>query len=724
MQPAKQAGIWEAIGPGLVFAATAVGVSHLVQSTRAGANYGLALLLVVVLANLFKYPAFRFGPQYAVATGTSLLEGYRRQGKGVLVLYLLLTLGTMLTVQAAVTIVTAGLLMAVFGLHWPIVLVCGILMAICAVILVFGRYRLLDRITKTLIALLTFSTVIATAMVFSKIPWTSSSWLPNSTMLGQRKTILFVAALVGWMPSAIDVAVWQSLWTLARRRDTKHTPTLQQSMLDFHIGYIGTSLLAVCFVLLGAGVMFPTGKHFGGSAGQFANQVINLYVETLGGWSRPIIGIAALAVMFSTTLTVIDGFPRALSVLVARFRGPEPEGGDDPTSPEQRKMYWLAIAALGLGSLLVLTFALRSLKTLVDVATTLSFLTAPALAIFNHRAVCSADVPKEMQPKPWLVGFSHMCNIFLTLFALYYLYIQYVAKLSRQAKVGNHWRLWEIEERLRSCFHHPLFACRMRLGLCLMFGGVAVNIRNLVSLALGLAITGSLPLIGCGGSTDDTSPTTSAAGTAGTGTAGTGTAGTGTAGTGTAGTGTAGTGTAGMSGGAGTAGAGGSATAGAGGGTSGMSGASGTGGSSSTLMCGTETCMSTTVQILTLDACCPDGTENRCGLDVTAAGQFIMGLKGCMELDQPGDLDASCPDFMAMGVTAAGCCRPEGMCGVVADFSGFGVPSFGCVDPAKIGQMIPPKACGGGMGGMGGAAGAGGSNMAGNPGMSGAGGGM
>ena len=32
------------LGPGILFASTAIGVSHLVQSTRAGADYGFSLL--------------------------------------------------------------------------------------------------------------------------------------------------------------------------------------------------------------------------------------------------------------------------------------------------------------------------------------------------------------------------------------------------------------------------------------------------------------------------------------------------------------------------------------------------------------------------------------------------------------------------------------------------------------------------------------------------------
>ena len=103
------------LGPGLLFAGAAIGVSHLVQSTRAGADYGLGLLWALLLVNLFKYPFFQFGPRYASATGESLLDGYKKLGKGVLIFYFILTFATMFTIQTAVTIVTAGLASTLFG---------------------------------------------------------------------------------------------------------------------------------------------------------------------------------------------------------------------------------------------------------------------------------------------------------------------------------------------------------------------------------------------------------------------------------------------------------------------------------------------------------------------------------------------------------------------------------------------------------------------------------
>ena len=70
----------KAMGPGILMASAAVGGSHIVSSTQAGGMYGWALLGLVILANLFKYPFFRFGAEYTADTGKTLVEGYAEKG--------------------------------------------------------------------------------------------------------------------------------------------------------------------------------------------------------------------------------------------------------------------------------------------------------------------------------------------------------------------------------------------------------------------------------------------------------------------------------------------------------------------------------------------------------------------------------------------------------------------------------------------------------------------
>ena len=417
-------GLLKALGPGFMFAGTAVGVSHLVQSTRAGAVYGLALIGLVIAANVLKYPAFAFAPRYAAATGTSLLEAYRRQGRWALALYGLLTLGTMFTVQAAVTIVTAGLAVALFGKGLSVLVYAGIITIIGGAIAGLGQFKVLDRIVKVIVVTLTVATLLATALALPKIDWSAAQWaLPREAW--DVKTIMFCAALVGWMPTAFDISVWHSLWTLARRDETGHAPSVREVLFDFNVGYIGTAILALCYVTLGAAVMHGSGAPLAASAGAFAQQVIDLYTANLGAWSRPVIAVCAFGVMCSTVLTVVDGFPRALTGLYARFRGPEDPG--ESRQDRASREYWVFLVILAAGSMLVLAQFLKSLKALVDLATILSFLTAPMLAWLNHRAIHGPEVPAEHRPSAGMTAFSWVSIVSLSAFALYFLWLRFGA---------------------------------------------------------------------------------------------------------------------------------------------------------------------------------------------------------------------------------------------------------------------------------------------------------
>jgi Mn2+/Fe2+ NRAMP family transporter len=428
----RQRGFLRAFGPGLLFAGAAVGVSHLVQSTRAGATFGVAMISVVLIANLVKFPAFRFGPHYAAATGRPILSGYRRQGVWTLLAFSLLTLATMFTVAAAVTVVTAGVAISVLGLGPAIESTVGaargpasvsaVLLVFAAVLLAVGGYPWLDRFMKLVMPVLVLATLVATVVAIGRIDWSTASLLPTAP-LATAAGIAFTAAVVGWMPSAIDISVWSSLWTLARARQRGVRPRLGGVLLDFDVGYVATTLLAIAFVLLGTGVMFGRGIAFEDSAGGFAAQVVEMYTDTLGPWSGPVIGLAALLVMLSTTVAVMDGFPRVVAALVAQFRvGAREEDRPGSGGGEgDRRAYRLAFLGLAAGTLAILFFGMSSFKALVDLATTLSFLTAPVLSWFNHRAVFGPEVPRGARPGRGMWWWSAVAIALQGAFAAWYL---------------------------------------------------------------------------------------------------------------------------------------------------------------------------------------------------------------------------------------------------------------------------------------------------------------
>lgn len=394
------------LGPGLLFAGAAIGVSHLVQSTRAGADFGWGLLWALLLSNLFKYPFFQFGSRYALATHKSLLDGYAQLGKSYLWVYFFLSLGTMFTIQTAVTIVTASLASILFGFTPDLVIWTILITLICLFILWKGGFAILDKIIKWIIIILTLSTVIAVFLAAGQ----NQNNISLTQLLPQGSSILFLAAFMGWMPAPLDISIWQSLWTIEKNKAGKSS--VKEGLFDYNIGYVITILLGVCFMGLGTFVMYGSGTSFSNSGGVFAKQLIDLYTLTLGDTVYVFIAIAAFTTMFSTTLTTLDASPRAMektsNLLFAKAAFLDYK-------------FWIILLALG--TIAIFSFLLSEMGTLVEIATILSFITAPFYAYLNLRLVTSDHMPVEHRPGKGLILLSIIGLIFLILFAISFLFL-------------------------------------------------------------------------------------------------------------------------------------------------------------------------------------------------------------------------------------------------------------------------------------------------------------
>ena len=393
------------LGPGLLFAGAAIGVSHLVQSTRAGAEFGFGLIWALILCNFFKYPFFLFGTKYAHATGETLLDGYKRIGNYVLIIYLALSIVTIFTIQAAVTIVTAGLAIELFGITTNITLWSGIIIIFCLLILIIGKYRLLDNLIKVIILILGVSTVIA---VFYANLNSNTTVEIKQIMPSNFEGIIFLAAFMGWMPAPLDVSIWQSIWTKEKISLDK-TINYKTALFDFNIGYLTTIFLGICFIGLGAFVMNNSGESFSNNGGEFAGQLINLYTSSLGENMFLLIAIAAFTTMFSTTLTCLDASPRAMGKSL-NLLGYKKLGG---------YTFWLVL--LSFGTFMIFVFLMSEMGSLVRVATILSFVTAPIYAILNYTLITSQFMPKHNRLNFGMKIYSILGIIFLTFFSIWYL---------------------------------------------------------------------------------------------------------------------------------------------------------------------------------------------------------------------------------------------------------------------------------------------------------------
>ena len=390
------------IGPGLLFAAAAIGVSHLVYATQAGALAGWGLIWPILLVHFFKYPFFEFGTRYAAATGQDLLRAYAGMNRNLLLVFIALSVLTLFTVQAAVSLLTAGLMQFIFGGDLYVHIV--ILLLICLILIRKGSYPQLDLMMKLLIFSLSILSIWALIQAFrfseNRLEW-YFFWPQN------LKAWHFLIALMGWMPAPLDLSVWQSFWTLDKKKQISFN--LSNALLDFRLGYAVTLVLALVFLALGAlqlqNLSMPQG------AGPFAQQFITLYQNSLGTWVGALVGFAALATMFSTSLTCLQAQPLALGLACSYLW---------PQSAYARYFKDAAFYLLLFGTLFLLFFMQNHFTFLIQIATILSFLTTPFFAFCNHYLVFRV-LPPDLRPNKALYYWSCGGLVFLLGFSLVYL---------------------------------------------------------------------------------------------------------------------------------------------------------------------------------------------------------------------------------------------------------------------------------------------------------------
>ncbi|MGF0069987.1 NRAMP family divalent metal transporter [Streptococcus sp. FT1-106] len=397
----------KALGPGILMASAAVGGSHIVSSTQAGALYGWQLAILVLLINLFKYPFFRFGSQYTAENGKNLIEGYAEKGKAYLLVYFVLNIFSAIVNTAGVGILCAAIVAS--ALPSSIALTTGQLTSIIIVIiwgmLLLGGYRFLDGLSKWIMTALTLATVAAVVIALFQHREYAPDFVVTSPW--QMAALPFLVSLMGWMPAPIEISTINSLWSVEKRKTVDFNE--EDALFDFNVGYIGTAILAFFFLALGALIQYGNGEPVQGASAAYIAQFVSMYASALGAWAKPLITFIAFLCIFGTVITVIDGYSRAndeaLRLLV----------GKKGTS-QKSLATWMTLTSI-LGLVIVYGFS-GQVAIMLRFAMIASFITTPFFAYLNYSLVNN----KEHQVKGWLKWLSIAGLIYLFGFAIFFIY--------------------------------------------------------------------------------------------------------------------------------------------------------------------------------------------------------------------------------------------------------------------------------------------------------------
>lgn len=414
-------GFLKALGPGLLFASTAIGTSHLVLSTRAGAHHGMIFFWIILGSLLFKYPFYEFGPRYANATGESLLEGYKRQGNWAFMLFMSIIFINMFAITGAIAAVCAGLLNSILGLSnvgVPVLFVA--VLVVTALILVIGKFKALDGIIKVISVVLLLTVVTAFLAVLFKGPVTPSPDF-QATSLVEGAGLALLISLIGWMPSGMEASTMHSIWVVDKVKNSGYQPTLKEGLFDFNLGYIFTAVLAIMFLIIGAFTVYGTGQQLEGNATEFSNKLLRVFTAHLGQWSYPVIAVAAFGTIYGTLITVWDALARGCARGLRIFKFPK-LNEEENQAQFLSKWYSLFLIIIGTGGFLLFYLFASNMIQILEVATIMSFLTAPIIAVLNLRAITSNLIPKSHRPPKWMLLLAYVGLVFMVVFSVYFLY--------------------------------------------------------------------------------------------------------------------------------------------------------------------------------------------------------------------------------------------------------------------------------------------------------------
>ncbi|MDT9684724.1 Nramp family divalent metal transporter [Streptomyces sp. TRM76323] len=345
---------WRHVGPGIVVAATGVGAGDLVATLVAGGKYGYTLLWAAVLGCLIKISLAEAAGRWHLATGRTLLDGWRSLGPWTTVYFTGYVAVWGFVYGAAAMSSTALPLAALFpgvmGLKWWAVL-CGVggLLFVW-----FNRYAVFEKVMTALVGVMFLVTVYLAVRVVPDLGGLLAGLVP----VLPDGSLLYTLGLVGGVGGTITLAAY-GYWVNAK--GWRDTGWMRVMRLDNRVAYLTTGVFVVAMLIVGAELLHSSGIAIAkGDKG----------LVDLGGVLEEKYGVATaklfLVGFFATSVTSLIGVWQGVSLLfadfVARLRGrgadsagpqaaPGPEAGGVPVErsvPFRAYLLWLTFPPMAL----------------------------------------------------------------------------------------------------------------------------------------------------------------------------------------------------------------------------------------------------------------------------------------------------------------------------------------------------------------------------------------
>lgn len=332
--PTRWAAILRSIGPGLIITASIVGSGELIATPKVAGEAGFTLLWFIVLGCFIKvFVQVELG-RYAVTTGQTTLEAMNSiPGPRFLVSWLLwLWVAMYVAMVFQVAGIVGGLadVFAAAGLTFDKKVIAVGVAGSCAVLLVSGRYKLVETLSTAMVALFTFATVIAVgSLQWSPYAITAGDVLEGFKFKLPADTITAFGAF-GIIGVGASELIYYPYWCLEKGYAVNVGPKdgstgwlgrargwMRVMRVDAWLSFVIYTLATLAFYLLGAAVLYAKGLQVNDQG--MVDTLAHMYAESFGRWSLYLFLAGAFFALYSTVFVATASNARLLVDAISLF---------------------------------------------------------------------------------------------------------------------------------------------------------------------------------------------------------------------------------------------------------------------------------------------------------------------------------------------------------------------------------------------------------------------
>ena len=313
--PRSFGGVVRQLGPGLIISAVIVGSGELIVTPKLGAEEGFKLLWFIVLGCLLKvFVQIELGRHAVLRGQTTLASLNTLPGPRAIVswvLWLWLAMYLSLVFQVAGMVGGVARVFALGGMTLSINWLAVVIGAITAVLLVIGRYRLVENLSTLFVALFTAATLVAVVLMQRTEYAVTGAQLASGFTFGLPDRLVTAFAAFGIIGVGASELIYYPYWCLEKGYARNVGPDdgspawrenargwLKIMRVDAWVSFGLYTSTTLAFYLLGAAILHA--KQVRVENSRMIETLSLMYREVFGEWSYWMFLVGAFAVLYST----------------------------------------------------------------------------------------------------------------------------------------------------------------------------------------------------------------------------------------------------------------------------------------------------------------------------------------------------------------------------------------------------------------------------------------